>query len=264
MELRYLFSYFYNFICKQIFSQSLRHLRNISVALSFVIGFISFVVNTGLMKEYLPHTDTARDTWLQCINDIQDHTMQSLSDVFSREEFHRFSTPPLLYIDPAYHGNAGDCFISYGSLIFMERMGSRNFEECNVISSAGLSQNCGNFSRFEEGGLAVWHGGGNWGDIWTRKELFLPRLKSILTLAKKGKTVVGFPQSLHYNNKDLQTQDAKMFMENLSDFQGDLKKNVILTWRQQNSYDLAKDIYPLVDNRYNTINHSSSPESSLW
>ena len=40
-----------------------------------------------------------------------------------------------------------------------------------------------------------------------------------------------------------------MFMETLSDFQGDLKKNVILTWRQENSFALANELYPLVDNR---------------
>ena len=113
----------------------------------------------------------------------------------------------------------------------------------------GFSPNCGNFSHFEEGGVAVWHGGGNWGDMWSREELLLTRLKSIATLAKKGKIVVGFPQSIHYNNKDLQTRDAKMFMEKFSDFQDDLKKNVILTWRQENSFKLAKDLYPLVGNR---------------
>ena len=201
------------------------------------------------MEYNLPHTSSARDTWLKCINDIQDHTIQSLSDVFSGDEFHRFTKPPLLYIDPAYHENAGDNFITFGSLIFIEKMGSRSFTECNVISSQGLSPNCGNFSHFEEGGLAVWHGGGNWGDIWSYYELFLIRLNSIATLAKKGKTVIGFPQSIHYNDKDLQTRDAKMFMEKFSDFHGDLKKNVILTWRQKNSFELAKEIYPLVDNR---------------
>ena len=201
------------------------------------------------MEDNLPHTSTARDTWLRCINDIQDHTMQSLSDVFSGDEFHRLSTPPLLYINPAYHGNAGDNFITFGTLIFIEKMGSRNFTECDLGSSIGLIPHCGNFSHFEEGGLAIWHGGGNWGDVWGREEILLKRLDSIAYLAKKGKTVIGFPQSMHYNNKDLQTSDAKMFLEKFSDFHGDLKKNVILTWRQKDSFELAKELYPFADNR---------------
>ena len=210
---------------------------------------MSVGLNTRLMHDSVPQPSTARESWLHCIHAIQDHTVRSLSDVFSREELRSSSIPPLLYIDPAYMDNAGDNFIVYGSLIFMEKMGFRNHTECNVLSSNGFSPNCGNFSQFEEGGVAVWHGGGNWGDIWSREELLLTRLKSIATLAKKGKIVVGFPQSIHYNNKDLQTQDAQMFMGKLSDFQGDLKKNVILTWRQENSFTLAKDLYPLVGNR---------------
>ena len=225
-------------------------MTKISIALSFVIGFASCGVNMGLARDYLPQTASdARSTWLHCIRDIQDHTINSLSDVFSKYEMYRLSIPPLLYIDPAYMDNAGDNLIVYGSLIFMERMGFRNHTECNVLSSNGFSPDCGNFSHFAEGGHAVWHGGGNWGDIWSREELQLTRLQSIATLAKKGKIVVGFPQSIHYNNKVLENEDAQMFLENLNDFQGDLKKSVILTWRQRNSLALAKKLYPLVENR---------------
>ena len=211
---------------------------------------MSFGNNSGLMRDYAPQAVTARESWLQCIHDIQDHTVRSLSDVFSREELHNSSSPPLLFIDPSYHGNAGDNFIAYGSLVFLEKMGFRNHTECNIAASIGFSPNCGNFSHFEEQGLAVWQGGGYWGDLWEREQLLLTRLTSTATLAKKGKIVVGFPQSIHYNNKDLQTRDAKMFMEKFSDFQDDLKKNVILTWRQEKSYALAKELYPLVENRY--------------
>ncbi len=68
-------------------------------------------------------------------------------------------------------------------------MGFRNHTECIVLSNR-LSPNC-DFSSFDEGGLAVWHGGGNWGDIWSRDELLLRRLRSIATLANKGKTGIG-------------------------------------------------------------------------
>ena len=113
-----------------------RHLRQIAVGMSFVIGLMIFSNNTGLnMYDSAPQQATARETWLQCIHDIQDHTMNSLADVFSREKLH---TPPLLYIDPAYMDNAGDNFIVYGSLVFMERMGFRNHTECNVLSSNGF------------------------------------------------------------------------------------------------------------------------------
>ena len=70
--------------------------------------------------------------------------------------------PPVILIDPAYHANIGDVFISYGELVFIERMGYLNHTECGVLSShagAGLiNQKCGNFSQFPNGGLALWHG----------------------------------------------------------------------------------------------------------
>ena len=198
-------------ILKSIESGHQRHFKHISVGLSFVIGVMSLGMNNRLVHDSVPQQVTARETWLQCIHDIQDHTMNSLADVFSREELHRSSNSPLLFIDPSYHGNAGDNFIAYGSLVFLEKMGFTNHTECNIAASIGFSPNCGNFSHFEEGGLAVWMGGGYWGDLWEREQLLLTRLTSTATMARKGKIVVSFPQSIHYNNKDLQSQDAKMF-----------------------------------------------------
>ena len=211
---------------------------------------MSFVSNTVYFKNSQPYT--AEETWLQCINDIQDHTMRSLSDVIvkAKSQHDASSTSPLLFIDPAYGENAGDNFIVYGSLVFIEKMGFLNHTECNVYASQGFSPNCGNFRQFMEGGLAIWQGGGNWGDLWGRDVLGLKRFQSIATLANKGKIVIGFPQSIHYNNKNLQARDAEMFMGNLNhNKQEKFKENVILTWRQKSSFELSKDLYPLVGNR---------------
>ena len=81
-----------------------------------------------------------------------------------------------------------------------------------------------------------------------------------MTLADKDFIVIGMPQSLHFNDKDLEKRDAKEFMEQLiGDKHRDspmikerfnhLKSQIILTWRQENSYIKAKELYPLVDNR---------------
>ena len=59
------------------------------------------------MKIVQNQLQSDQETWQQCIYDIQEHTMNSLSDVFSRPELKHPSTPPLLYIDPAYGENAG-------------------------------------------------------------------------------------------------------------------------------------------------------------
>ena len=83
------------------------------------------------------------------------------------------NSPALLLVDPAYHGNIGDNLIAYGELVLMERLGFSNHTECNIKQSQGLSQNCNNFSHLDNGGLAWWHGGGNWGDLYHRTILTL-------------------------------------------------------------------------------------------
>ena len=59
------------------------------------------------------------------------------------------------------------------------------------------------------------------------------------------------PQSLHYNNQLMALEDALTWMKNVStNFhkQESLQK-IVLTWRQENSFQKASDLYPFVDNR---------------
>ena len=83
------------------------------------------------------------------------------------------NSPALLLVDPAYHGNVGDNLIAYGELVLMERLGFTNHTECHILQSQGLSQSCDNFSHFDNGGLAWWQGGGNWGDLYSREDFTL-------------------------------------------------------------------------------------------
>ena len=94
-----------------------------------------------------------------------------LSVLFVQVDQLSSKSPALLLVDPAYHANVGDNLIAYGELILMERLGFTNHTECNIIQSAGLSQNCNDFGHLDNGGLAWWHGGGNWGDLWNRKDI---------------------------------------------------------------------------------------------
>ena len=96
----------------------------------------------------------------------------------------------ILLVDPAYHGNVGDNLIALGEIILMERMGFINHTECNVLQSGGRSKDCGNFSYIQDGGLAMWHGGGNWGDLWSEDPTLKP-MTSFIDLLRKGKTIIG-------------------------------------------------------------------------
>ena len=59
-------------------------------------------------------------------------------------------------------------------------------------------------------------------------------------------------QSMHYNNKVMSLEDAAIWMKNVSKAlpKEIAKQKIVLTWRQENSYQQAKTLYPLVDNRY--------------
>ena len=96
----------------------------------------------------------------------------------------------------------------------------------------------------------VYLGGGNWGDLWfgnQRKR----RMHTFIEMVQKGKTVIGMPQSLWYNSLMLALEDANEWMKNVTSILGKEKaKKIIMTWRQQDSYDKAVHLYPFVDNRY--------------
>ena len=59
------------------------------------------------------------------------------------------------------------------------------------------------------------------------------------------------PQSHHYNNQRMARDDALKWMKNITT---NMKKQeafqrIILTWRQENSFQKASELYPFVDNR---------------
>ena len=67
---------------------------------------------------------------------------------------------PLLYMDPAYHGNFGDVFITYGALVLVERLGFKHHTECGIYQSWSKNYPCRQFENFPNGsGLAFFHGG---------------------------------------------------------------------------------------------------------
>ena len=81
------------------------------IVLALVIGTSSFVLskNSHIIEENIKTFDaklTDRETWLKCIDDIQTHTMDSLSDILTRPELQRPTNPSTLFIDPAYHGKS--------------------------------------------------------------------------------------------------------------------------------------------------------------
>ena len=77
-------------------------------------------------------------------------------------------------------------------------------------------------------------------------------METFTQLVLKGKTVVGMPQSIHYNNKYHERIDAENWMARMvKEGVGEevAREKIILTWRQQNSFINGQKLYPLPDNR---------------
>ena len=115
--------------------------------------------------------------------------MESVRSNLLSENLH--SRIPLLLVDAAYHSNYGDTLISYGEKVLIERLGFKNSTECGIRASMNKNQACQNFSTFENGpGVAFWHGGGNWGDLWGYQK-HLKRMETMTELVLKGYNVIG-------------------------------------------------------------------------
>ena len=197
-----------------------------------------------------PYPPGNRGVWHRCIHEMQTNIMESMRVNFVSENLH--SSIPLLHVDPAYHGNFGDTLISYGEKVLIERLGFKNSTECGIVSSVNKNQACKNFSAFENGpGIAFWHGGGNWGDLWTYKSLHLRRMETMTELVSKGYNVIGMTQSFFYKDLARAVEDAKVWGNALLQAKVTKtmsKRMITLAWRQQNSYERALELYPFVNN----------------
>ena len=74
---------------------------------------------------------------------------------------------------------------------------------------------------------------------------------SFIQLVLKGRTVVSLPQSLHYSNKEHERSDAEDWMARVKEKVGEklAREKMILSWRQENSFNNGQKLYPLLDNR---------------
>lgn len=182
--------------------------------------------------------------WLQCIIDIQKKIEDSYKDVFFER---KYEEKDIIYIDPAQHQNLGDAFLVAGTMRLLVRFGfsPHNIYTCKE-SQAHLLSDC-NYKDWlpKEKFLAIWHGGGNWGDGW---DVHSPRLKSMRKLIlESNATIVSFPQSVYYINQEKEFKDAEKLNGWIKS--STTSSRLILSFRQQNQIQSAKSFYTLADVR---------------
>ena len=74
------------------------------------------------------------------------------------------------------------------------------------------------------------------------------RFQAITDLAEKGWIVIGLPQSLHYNDNSRGEKESEEWRRAMSNKSLLPKDKIHLTWRQLDSYNRSRSLYPFVSN----------------
>ena len=151
----------------------------------------------------------------------------------------------ILFVDPATHLNIGDNLIVEGTLRLLRALGWRDefIVPCFLYQgmvAPPLLDHCGDFAQYYDDGqdaLALWQGGGNWGDLYV--DTHAARMASLERLLHLNFTVVGMPQSMHYTQDAAAKRDAAHLDKLFNEAPGRL----ILCWRQIDSWHEAKRLF---------------------
>ena len=184
----------------------------------------------------------------------------------------------LLLVDPAYHGNVGDHMLTVAELDFLTKYHHHHrINQCHYVQAGLFVPPCDTtifnydyeyndeYNNDNEKGtttrVALWHAGGNWGDLWISAQDV--RIASFQTLLEHNFSIVSLPQSLYYSSKVLQERHASRIKEQIAlglglgdpfalespDGRSLAQSRVTFTWRERESYHLAQQLYPFVQNR---------------
>lgn len=152
------------------------------------------------------------------------------------------------------------------------------YQECHYLQAAEYVPRCDNIFRQGNAGqsvvkqelqtemkLALWHGGGNWGDLWSQIQTLRIGQSFRALLAHNFSIVVGMPQSLFYHHPESERFDSRLLkrelrvgstilqQQQLGDSHNDdstqnFSSSVVLSWREYESFHKAQQLYPYVTN----------------
>jgi len=114
-----------------------------------------------------------------------------LLDLIGKHPFH--------YVDIPTHGNIGDLLIMQGTLKFFKKhnLKPRSISSLSVFNSDWIAK----------GDVVVFHGGGNFGDLYLGPHL----LRERVIAAKPGNRIIILPQSIHFSSPEKAAESAAIF-----------------------------------------------------
>lgn len=194
---------------------------------------------------------SAEDPRHACIAKMRNRHDDALYHYLSRADH-------LLLVDPAYHSNVGDHMITLGELQFLKPIMAEHdiqLSQCSYIQAGEYVPPCESeiprLAKLHQHPVAIWHGGGNWGDLWRRAQE--PRIASFALLASHGYTILTMPNSWFYKDTMLEQQDVeeirntfKLGLEQSGE--KDSKRRFVFCWREEFSFRKGHELLPFATN----------------
>ena len=211
----------------------------------------------------------------ECLKAIRKRHQEAFGLVLRGNYYNKKENIPneFLLVDPAYHPNVGDHMITVAEQVFLQnaiaagrekknRQSKDTYQECSYIQASTYVPSCNSTLAAKidsmtatavTNRIAIWHGGGNWGDLWPLVHNL--RTQSMEVLLQANYTILGMPQSLYFANSQLELANARALQQHVQ--HGGLGGSaghkdspatgrLVLSWREHESYDKAKQLYPFV------------------
>lgn len=166
-------------------------------------------------------------------------TMQTLSDMH-KDIAVLLTGKRIAYIDIPLHYNVGDLLIYLGTESFF------NKNNLNVVYRSEVNKT--SLSALKNVDAIVFHGGGNFGDLYTAHQ----KLREKILSKYSEKLIVCLPQTIHFDSEDRLTASAAIFAKhpNFHFFVRDVKSLELakrFTEKAKLMPDMAHSLHPLVD-----------------
>jgi len=116
---------------------------------------------------------------------------------------HLIGDRPLHYVDIPVHGNIGDLLIMHGTLAFFEKHGL-----IPRICAPAFAYDSG---WIEHGDVIVFHGGGNFGDLYS--EYGMQPLREHVVSNYPSNRIIILPQTIHFSTDSEMQRSADLFRQ---------------------------------------------------
>lgn len=206
------------------------------------------------LKTALSESSTVKNqdvnSWWQCLQDISNDQIDKFEQVFMDAQL---NDKGIFYIDQTMAGHMGNVLSNWGEYKFLTKFGYTQEQvlKCHTRISFNVGedwcdqiiQNNVNQTYFN---LAVMSSTNSWNDIVQDKQFHEKRNMYIKNLLTLGVKIVVFPNIIQHRHPHLLNIDAAEIHAILANTVGvdQGKKYLIFSWKNSNSYRLAKKVYP--------------------